>query len=76
MYPLPCALRPSFNGDVSWDGVGAVIALVGVSEANGYIWLAGGDDSVGDADGFAVIEARAKVGMQMTGQADAGDIGG
>ena len=67
------ALLAAFDGDVGWNGVWSGVAFVGVVEVDGDESLVAGDDGVGDADGFVVVQAGAEVGMEMAIEADALD---
>ena len=67
------AVRAAFDGRIRGDGIGAGIALVVVGEADSHFGLIPGHRHKGDADGAALPQARAEVGMQTGVAADGSD---
>jgi hypothetical protein len=74
--PISLALRSALNGRVLRDGIGASVALIVVIKADGHPRLAGWHDDIWDANRLSIVEARAKIRMQMPAPANAGDVVG
>jgi hypothetical protein len=70
---VTAALLASLDGYVRRNGVWPGVAFVVVVKVYGDELLVAGDDGVGDADRFVVVQAGAEVGMEMAIKANTFD---